>query len=107
MPVRTGLGGWPRHPGSRPGGLAGTSSALVVPPANLATGRVGFALAPFARLFVVSVLSQVGKDPRLLALLLEALQRPLEGLIAVDDHLRHPATSTDTLRRRWKREAYT
>jgi len=37
----------------------------------------------------MTVLAQVGQDPRLLAFLLEAPQRALEALVIVNDDFRH------------------
>src|SRR5690606_15587616 len=54
----------------------------------LALRRVELPLALLARLLVVAMLAKVREDPRLLALLLEALQRALEVLIVVDDDFR-------------------
>src|SRR5688572_25565143 len=58
-------------------------------PAVLADRGVHLPLPLFARLLEVTVLAKVGQDPRLLALLLEALQRPLEALVIVNDDFRH------------------
>jgi hypothetical protein len=62
--------------------------------AILSDGGVHLPLPAFARLLVMAVLAQVRKDPGLLALLLEALESPLEVLIFVDDDFRQ----TDLLR---------
>jgi hypothetical protein len=55
-------------------------------------------LAALTWLFVVPVLSKVRQDPGLLAFLLEALQRPLEVLIVVDDEFRQSVASKDDTR---------
>jgi hypothetical protein len=54
----------------------------------LSDGGVHFALPALTGLLVVAVLSQVGQDAGLLALLLEALQGTLEVLIVMDDDFR-------------------
>ena len=51
---------------------------------HLAPGRVGLALAPFARLLEMLMLAEIREDSRLLTLLLEATQRTLEGLVVLD-----------------------
>ena len=58
-------------------------------PPGLPHGGVGLPLALLTRLFVMTMLAQVGKDSRLLALLLEALEGPLKALVIVDDDFRH------------------
>ena len=50
----------------------------------LAHRRVQLALSALARLFVMTMLSEIGEDARLLALLLEALERALEVLVVMD-----------------------
>src|SRR5205807_7654475 len=55
----------------------------------LAARRVHFAFAPLARLLVMTVLPQVGEDPRLFAFLLEAPQRALKALVIMNDDFRH------------------
>ncbi len=57
--------------------------------AVLADGGVHFPLPLFAWLFEVAVLTKIGEDSRLLALLLEPLERPLEAFVIVDDDFRH------------------
>jgi hypothetical protein len=62
---------------------------LSVPtPAILPHGGVHLPLPPLARLLVVPMLAQIRKDPRLLALLLESLQRAFEILVVVNDDFR-------------------
>jgi hypothetical protein len=41
----------------------------------------------------MAMLAQIGEDARLLALLLEAAERPLEVLIVMDDDFRHVPVS--------------
>jgi hypothetical protein len=36
------------------------------------------------------MLAEIGENPRLLALLLESLQGPLEAFVIVNDDFRHP-----------------
>jgi hypothetical protein len=64
-------------------------------PAVLADGGDHFPLPLFARLLEVTELAKIGQDPGLLALFLEALERPLEALVIVDDDFRlavnHPS----------------
>jgi hypothetical protein len=62
--------------------------------AILSNGGVHLPLPAFARLLVVAVLAKIRENTRLLALLLEALESPLEVLIVVDDDFRQ----TDLLR---------
>ena len=57
--------------------------------AVLADGGVHFPLPLFAWLFEVAVFTKIGEDSRLLALLLEPLERPLEAFVIVDDDFRH------------------
>src|SRR5262245_54607780 len=54
----------------------------------LACGK-RFALPPNARLLVVLTLLELRQEPGLLTLLLEALQRALEGLVGLHDDLGH------------------
>src|SRR2546425_13370401 len=60
--------------------------------AALASRRVHLALAAFAGLLIVAMLPQVGQNPRFLALLLEAPQRPFETFVIVNDDFRHSAS---------------
>lgn len=53
--------------------------------AILARRGVHLALATFARLLVVAMLAQIREDPRLLDLLLEALERALKILVFLND----------------------
>ena len=53
--------------------------------AILARRRVHLALATLARLLVVAMLAQIREDPRLLDLLLEALERALKVLVFLND----------------------
>src|ERR1700730_11268727 len=50
----------------------------------------GLALALDAGLLVVLTLPELGHEPGLFALLLEALERVLEALVGLDDYLGHP-----------------
>lgn len=50
---------------------------------------VYFALATLTRFFVVPMPAQIGEDPGLFTLLLEAPECALEALVVVDDHLGH------------------
>jgi hypothetical protein len=52
--------------------------------AVLTHGRVQLALSALARLLVMTVFSEIGEDTRFLALLLEALERPLKVLVIMD-----------------------
>src|SRR2546430_2537738 len=63
-------------------------------PSGLATRGVHLALAPLAGLLVMTVFAQVGEDPRLLALFLEAPQGALETLVIVNDDFRHRLSLT-------------
>src|SRR5262245_32312731 len=58
-------------------------------PAVLADGGIHFPLPLLARLLEVTMLAEIRQDPGLLALLLEALERPLEALVIMDDDFRH------------------
>lgn len=53
--------------------------------AVLANGCVHFALATLGRLFVMAMLAQIGQNAGLLALLFEALERPLKVLVLVNN----------------------
>src|SRR5262252_2174127 len=55
--------------------------------------RVHFPLLALTRLFIMPVLAEVGENAGLLALFLEAPQRPLEVLIFVDDDFRQTGFS--------------
>jgi hypothetical protein len=55
----------------------------------LADRGVHLPLPLLARLLEVAMLAKVGENPGLLALLLEALERPLEALVIVDDDFWH------------------
>src|SRR5687768_10066334 len=59
--------------------------------------RQRLALASHARLLVVLTLLELGQEPGLLALFLEALEGALEGLVGLDDDLGHtlPPSGTD------------
>jgi hypothetical protein len=46
--------------------------------------RVQFALPALTRLFVMTMLAEIGEDTRLFALLLEALERALKVLVVMD-----------------------
>jgi hypothetical protein len=50
--------------------------------------RVQLALSALARLFVVTMLAEIGEDARFFALLFEALERALKVLVVMDDHFR-------------------
>ena len=50
----------------------------------LAHRRVQLALSTLARLLVMTMLSEIGEDARLLALLLEALESALKVLVVMD-----------------------
>ncbi len=63
-------------------------------PALLATRRAQFPFATFARLFVVAVLSEIGQDPGLFALLLEPPEGPLEVALFPDENLGHGGACT-------------
>ena len=56
--------------------------------AILPNGSVHLPLPALARLLVVPVLAEIGENAGLLALLLEALESPLEILVVVDDDFR-------------------
>src|SRR5262249_7275014 len=60
--------------------------------AILADRGVHLPLPLLARLLEVPVLAKIGKDPRLLALLLEPLERPLKALVIMDDDFWHAWT---------------
>ena len=62
---------------------------VALPSLGLLASRQRLALPPDARLLVMLALFQLGEEPRLLALLLEALERALEGLVRLHDDLRH------------------
>src|SRR5215813_5790492 len=62
-----------------------------LPPLRFLTRGEGLPLAPNAGLLVVLSLLELGQEPGLLALLLEALQRAFEGLIGLNDDLGHSA----------------
>src|SRR5215813_8774665 len=62
-----------------------------LPPLRFLARGEGLPLAPNAGLLVVLSLLELRQEPGLLALLLEALQCALEGLIGLDDHLGHSA----------------
>jgi hypothetical protein len=65
-----------------------SATSLTVARATIFPDRgIHFPLPAFARLLVVAMLAEIGQDPGLLALFLEALQRALEVLIVVDDDL--------------------
>src|SRR5262245_37525862 len=69
---------------SPPSGLARHPPLLLQ---RTLTGSGGLLLPPHARLVVVLAALQLAQDPRLLALLLEALHRDLEGLVVAElDH---------------------
>src|SRR5512138_65106 len=57
----------------------------------------GLLLALDGRLLVVLALADLGEDPRLLALLLEALHRILEGLAILHAHAGHSFLSSGFL----------
>src|SRR5512138_2607563 len=57
----------------------------------------GLLLALDGRLLVVLALADLGEDPRLLALLLEALHRILEGLAILHAHAGHSCLSSGFL----------
>jgi hypothetical protein len=57
--------------------------------AVLTDGGIHLPLPLFARLLEVTVLAKIGQDSGLLTLLLEALERPLEALVIVNDDFRH------------------
>src|SRR5207237_631873 len=89
---------------------SGVSPVLIrepLAPLGFLPRRQRLPLAPDARLFVVLALLELGEEPGLLALLLEALERHLEGLVGLDDDLRHavppPAARTDI---RWVNDNY-
>jgi hypothetical protein len=50
-------------------------------PLSLFAGGEGLSLPSNARLFVVLALFELGQEPSLLALFLEALERALKGLV--------------------------
>src|SRR4029077_6570381 len=58
----------------------------------LARGH-GLLLPPYARLLVVLALAKLGEDTGLLALLLEATDRALDGLVVLDPNPCHVVTS--------------
>src|SRR5881394_1340041 len=58
-------------------------------PATLAPRGIHLALAPFAWLLVVAVPAEVGQDPSLFALLLEALEGTLKTVVVVNCYFRH------------------
>src|SRR5215472_3894226 len=58
----------------------------------LAARGVHLALLPLTGLLVVAVLAEIRENPGLLALFLEALERPFETLVIVDDDFRHLKT---------------
>ena len=60
-------------------------------PLSLFTGGEGLSLPSNAWLFVVLALFELGQEPSLLALFLEALERAFEGLVGLDDDLGHSA----------------
>src|SRR5262249_50497281 len=62
---------------------------VTLPPLGLLASCQRLALPSNTRLLVVLALLQLGEEPRLLALLLEALERALEGLVGLHDDLRH------------------
>src|SRR5215471_8674024 len=61
---------------------------LMTAAAILPNGGVHLPLSALARLLVVPMLAQIRENTGLLALLLEALEGPLEVLIVVDDDFR-------------------
>jgi hypothetical protein len=75
--------------------MAARKASATLPPGDtgasavLADRGVHLPLPLFARLLEVAVLAKIRQDPGLLALLLEALERPLEALVIVDDDFRH------------------
>src|ERR1700694_3932910 len=62
-------------------------------PLGLLASRQRFALALHAGLLVVLTLLEFGQEPGLLTLLLEALERALEGFVGLDDDFGHSAPS--------------
>src|SRR5215471_14640474 len=67
---------------------------LMTAAAILPNGGVHLPLSPLAWLLVVPVLAQIRENTGLLALLLEALEGPLEVLIVVDDDFRQLTCSS-------------
>ena len=63
---------------------------LMMPASILPDRRVHLSLLALTRLLIMPVLAKVGEYARLLALFLEAPQRPLEVLIFADDDFRQP-----------------
>jgi hypothetical protein len=61
-------------------------------PPILSDRGVHLALASLAGLLVVAMLSEIGENTRLLTLLLEALEGPLEILVFVDYDFRQTLT---------------
>src|SRR5207302_1194853 len=60
-----------------------------LPPLGLLARGEGLPLAPNAGLLVMLALLELRQEPRLLALLLEALERAFEGLVGLNDDLGH------------------
>jgi hypothetical protein len=58
----------------------------VTHPAILAHRRVHLPLATLARLLVMTMLSEISEDSRLLAFLFEPFEGPLEILVVVNDY---------------------
>src|SRR5438445_3646819 len=72
-----------------------------LPALGLLASRQGLALAPHTGLLVVLPLLELGQEPRLLTLLLEALQYALEGLVGLDDDLDHALSPSAPPPDRW------
>jgi hypothetical protein len=56
---------------------------------GLADRGADLSLPPLTWLLEVPVLPEIGENPRLLALLLESFERPLETLVIVNDDFWH------------------
>src|SRR5262245_39838577 len=94
---------WSTPPSSRGARVAGGTGARLgvalvligepLAPLGLLASGQRFALALHAGLLVVLTLLEFGQEPGLLTLLLEALERALEGLVGLDDDFGHSAPS--------------
>src|SRR5882672_11029841 len=76
-------------------------------PLGLLAGGEGFALPPNAGLLVVLTLFELRQEPGFLALLLEALEGALEGLVGLDDDLGHAAPPSERGHTLDKQQLYT
>src|SRR5262245_27812824 len=97
-------GASPGTPGPRP--MPARSVRIPLPALRLLARRQRLALPPDARLLVVLTLLELGEKASLLALLLEAFECALEGLIGLHDDLRQLTVPLPSVSRLDKRLAY-